>query len=171
MKTTPDNLTEALIYQLRGLYDAEKNLQKAVVKCLETVTSKKLKAEIANYAESTQNKLIKLERVFNYLMDEPEGRKNGAVNKMIEDTHELLKCIVNNDLRDSMMIACIQNINHFKIAGYGTARAFALELNLETPAELLSDILRWEKETDRALTKIAIEEINRKTPESLLSDQ
>src|SRR5690554_3760821 len=113
MKTTPNNLTEAHINQLQEHYHVEYNQKQPVVKCLETVTSKKLKAEIANYAESTQNKLIKLERVFNYLMDEPEGRKNVAVNKMIEETHELLKCIINNNLRDSMMIACIQNINHF----------------------------------------------------------
>ena len=171
MKTTLDNLTEALIFQLKGLYDAEKSTRRALRRCQSMVTSEALKEVLKKYAENTENKLIKLDRVFNYLMDEPEGRKNTAVNQMIDDTHTTLNCIVHADLKDAMLIACLQNINHYKIAGYGTARAFALELNLDTPGELLSDILKWEKETDRMLSKIALEEINLKTPDTQLSSQ
>jgi ferritin-like metal-binding protein YciE len=156
------NLKEALIYQLKGLYDAEKKLQKKVLECTNKVTSATLKDEIKKYVNGTNTNIAKLERVFSDLSEDPTTRDNMIIDKMLEDLQHMLKYAASDQLRDVLIISCIQNINHFKISGYGTACALALELELETISGTLHQMLSWEKQTDRILSKIAMEEVNAK---------
>ena len=88
---------------------------------------------------------------------------------MLEETHDMLEYASTNSIRDAVMIGCIQTINHYKIAGYGTALAFAVDVKLNTVSDLLHEILEWEKETDRMLTKIALKEVNEKAGGSMLT--
>jgi ferritin-like metal-binding protein YciE len=162
MKTSLSNLNEALAFQLKGLYDAEKKLQKAIPPCSKNIASPLLKETIDKYYESSGDKIIKLERAFNYLMTEPTGRKNEVMEKMIEDTHHVLKYAATEQMRDVVLISCIQNINHYKISGYRTALAFAIELELTTVSDLLHEILEWENQAARSLANLAVNEINQK---------
>jgi ferritin-like metal-binding protein YciE len=161
MKKSLVNLQDALAYLVTRLYNAERKSQKVIEDCSVHITSLKLKKEIQKYRESTSDKLTKLERVFNYLMQEPEHQDNEVMDKMLEDLYQTITH-TSDALRDAMIISCLQQINHYKIAGYGTARAMALELELETVGDLFTDILRWEKQSDRAFTHIALGETNLK---------
>ncbi|MDN3690250.1 ferritin-like domain-containing protein [Cyclobacterium jeungdonense] len=160
MKKALSNLQEALGYQLKNLYDAEKKIQKALPECSEKATSPRLQKELKNYLESTFDKINKLERVFNYLMDSPTGRENLIMDKMLEDTHHILKISSSDELRDVLITSCLQNIIHYKIAGYGSAHAMAMELDLRTVTDLLHEVLMWEKQSDQVLTSIAVKELN-----------
>lgn len=160
MKKKLTTLNEVLAYQLEGMYDAEKKLQYAIPICSETIRlNTVLKQEIKKYGELATDKRTKLKRIFSYLLVEPFGRKNKMIDTLLKDTHEMLSYASTDHLRETILIACIQSINHYKIAGYRTALAFAIELNLETVADLLHEILQWEKETDSALTQISIKEL------------
>lgn len=162
MKKPIVSLREGLIYHLRGLYDAEHQIQKAIPLCIEVAETPALKSEMKKYATRTGDKIMKLQRVFSYLMAEPEGRKSGVMEELIHDTHFMLEHTESAPIRDAMLIACLQNTNHYKIAGYGTAAAFARELNLDNGIDLLEEILAWEKQTDRNLSAIAMESVNAK---------
>ena len=160
MKNGLSSLQEALGYQLKNLYDAEKKIQKALPECSENATNPNLQKELKAYFESTSDKISKLERVFNYLMDSPTGRGNVIMEKMLEDTHHIVKVASSDPLRDVLITSCFQNIIHYKIAGYGSAHAISMELDMRTVTNLLQEILMWEKESDQALTAIALKELN-----------
>jgi ferritin-like metal-binding protein YciE len=53
---------------------------------------------------------------------------------------------------DAAIVASAQKIEHYEICGYGTARAYARELNLGQVAELLEETLDEEYEADDRLT-------------------
>jgi ferritin-like metal-binding protein YciE len=59
------------------------------------------------------------------------------------------------DVLDAALIAAAQRVEHYEIAGYGTARAFARQLNNAYVAELFEETLDEEKATDQRLTDIA----------------
>src|SRR5215213_3670931 len=63
---------------------------------------------------------------------------------------------------DAAIIACAQKIEHYEICGYGTARAYARELNLGDVAELLEQTLNEEYEADDLLTDLAVGRLNEK---------
>lgn len=155
------NLQDALAYLLNQFYDAEKKLQSTIVDCSVHITSPALRKELEKYAERSNDKITKLERTFNYLMEEPDPHHNGAMDKLLENIFQTITH-TSESVRDAMIINCFQQICHHKIAGYGTARAMALEMELEVVGDLLTEMLVWEKETDRALTHIALSETNLK---------
>jgi ferritin-like metal-binding protein YciE len=170
MKKSLLNLQDALAYLLNQFYDAEKKLQQTVADCTVHISSPALRKEIETYAERSNDKIAKLERSFNYLMEEPEPHHSGAMDKMLENVFQSITH-TSESLRDAMIIHCFQQICHHKIAGYGTARAMALEMELEVVGDLLTEILVWEKEADRALTRIALSEANLKAakPKDLIN--
>jgi ferritin-like metal-binding protein YciE len=153
------SLLELLAYQLEAMYDAEKKLQHTLPVFYETIKSAAIKQEVKKYTEIASDKRTKLKRIFSYLLVERFGRKNEVIDSLLHDTQETLSFASTDHLRETALLTCIQNINNYKMASYHTAEIIAIELNLETVADLLHEILEWEKETDRAMTKIAIEEL------------
>jgi ferritin-like metal-binding protein YciE len=62
---------------------------------------------------------------------------------------------------DAALIAAAQRIEHYEIAGYGTARAHAMECGLEEVANLLQRTRDEEVAANELLTQIAVEKINK----------
>jgi ferritin-like metal-binding protein YciE len=161
MKKTITTLQEALAFQLKGLVYAETKVRDEFENCSPLITSPELKKEIQGYVGNADDKLQKLERIFNYLMQEPAPRKNAVIAGMIAETHQLLDLTSSGHLRDVVMIGCIQNINTFKISSYKTAYLFCLELELDTAADLAQQLLEWELATSKTLASLSIHEFNK----------
>jgi ferritin-like metal-binding protein YciE len=128
--------------------------------CFRDYISLKTSKEIQNYVESAEDKILKLERVFNYLMKEPLSRPNAAIIELVEETHQMLASNGSPHLRDILTIGCVQNINAYKIATYRSAYMFAVELELDTATDMLQQVLEWEMDANKALSALAIEEFN-----------
>ena len=63
-------------------------------------------------------------------------------------------------MRDAAIIGAAQRVEHYEIAGYGTARTYAEMLGHAEAAELLQQTLDEEKETDELLTGLALTSVN-----------
>jgi ferritin-like metal-binding protein YciE len=57
--------------------------------------------------------------------------------------------------KDAALIAAAQRVEHYEIAGYGTARTLADVLDFEDAKDLLDQTLDEEASADKLLTKIA----------------
>jgi len=160
MKTKINSLNDALAFLLQGLYYTETRLKEEFPSCCTEITSRTIRREIEDYTGSADNKLLKLERIFNYLMTEPISRKNAAINDLMIETHQMLSATTSAHLRDVLAIGCLQNINSYKIAGYRSAYMFAVEMELDTATDLLQQILEWEIDSSKSFSALAIEEFN-----------
>ncbi len=161
MKTKITTLQEALAFQLQGLHYAETRVRKEFSLCVHHLSSPKLSAEISKYMEGAEDKILKLERIFNYLMQEAVSRKNAVINDLMRETEKMLSIADSSHLKDILMIGCIQNICAYKVSSYKTAYMFSVELELDIASDLLQDILEWEIETSKVLSVLAIEEFNK----------
>jgi ferritin-like metal-binding protein YciE len=63
-------------------------------------------------------------------------------------------------VRDAAMIGAAQRVEHYEIAGYGTARTYAEMLGHSDAAHLLQQTLDEEKETDELLSGLALTSVN-----------
>lgn len=160
MKTNIATFEDALAYQLQGLFSAEKALREEFETCSKEITSEEVKTAIRKYVESADDKILKMKRIFNYLL-KPIERKNEVINKLLDETHQLLSYATLPHLKDILMVSCIQNINAYKLAGYKTAYLFAIELELDTAADLIQEIISWERQTGKELSALSLEEFNR----------
>ena len=161
MKRPLKTLRDALAFQLAGLYYAETKVKDELKSCSEHLFLPILKREIKKYLESSDSKLLKLERIFNYLMQEPKGRKNKVFNELMDETKKMILSTNSPHLKDILMISCVQNICSYKVSSYKTAYLFAVELELDIVADLIQHILAREVKTGTMLAELAIEEFNR----------
>lgn len=160
MKTSITTFEDALAYQLQGLYYAETKIREEFETCKSQITSGEVKAQLTRYIGSAEDKLSKLKRIFNYLL-KPLERKNEVINKLLEETQHMLTYATSPHLKDIMMVSCMQNINAYKLAGYKTAYLFAMELEMDTVADLIREIIAWERDTSKVLGELSLMEFNK----------
>ena len=154
-------LQDALAYELQGMVYAEKKLKHEFHSCRNYVTSAEVRNVIEEYVDNADNVNMKLDRIFNYLMVEPVARRNEVINKLIDETQHLLTFTTSPHLKDILMIGCIRNVNAYKTASYQTSYLMATELDMDTPADLIQQILELELNTGRSLSCLSIHEFNK----------
>jgi ferritin-like metal-binding protein YciE len=62
--------------------------------------------------------------------------------------------------RDAAIIVSAQKVEHYEIAAYGSLRQLAITMGQDEAAEILSQTLEEEKQTDQNLSAIAENNIN-----------
>jgi ferritin-like metal-binding protein YciE len=78
---------------------------------------------------------------------------------LLKEGAEMIKEDAEDDVRDAGLISAAQRVEHYEIAGYGTARTYAKLLGDNKGAKLLQQTLDEEGATDKKLTQLA-ERIN-----------
>ncbi len=83
------------------------------------------------------------------------GHKCKAMEGLIEEGAELIGEDAEDSVRDAGLIGAAQRVEHYEMAGYGTARALAQKLGHDDVADILGETLEEEKATDAKLTELA----------------
>ncbi|MEJ7673505.1 MAG: DUF892 family protein [Chitinophagaceae bacterium] len=81
---------------------------------------------------------------------------------LITEGEKIMKADITDEALDAAIIASAQKIEHYEICGYGTARAFARELQLTEVERLLTQTLNEEYTSDDMLTELAVGKLNLK---------
>jgi ferritin-like metal-binding protein YciE len=74
---------------------------------------------------------------------------------LIQEGEEVIDAQGDGAALDAALIAAAQRVEHYEIAGYGTARTLADQLGYDRAEELLDETLDEESKADKLLTKIA----------------
>jgi ferritin-like metal-binding protein YciE len=147
--------TELLVEELKDLYSAESQLLKALPKMAKAAESEELQEAFTNHLKQTEGQVKRLEKVMKKLGESPKGKKCKAMEGLVAEAKEVLEEDAEPVLRDLALIVAAQKVEHYEIAGYGSARTLA-EISGESEiAEILQETLDEEGETDKLLTKIA----------------
>jgi ferritin-like metal-binding protein YciE len=153
--TSLHTLKDLLIDELKDLYSAETQLVKALPKMAKAASSGELKAGISEHLEQTKGHVERLERALEMLDATPTGKTCKAMKGLIEEGAEAIETKAPDAICDANLIGAAQRVEHYEIAAYGTARAFAETLNQGAVASLLQETLKEESETDKKLTVLA----------------
>ncbi len=153
-------LQDLFLHELKDLYSAENQLVKALPKMAKAATNEKLKAGFEEHLEQTKGHVERLEQIAEKMGAKLGGHKCKAMEGLIEEGSELISEDAEDSVRDAGLIGAAQRVEHYEIAGYGTACALANGLGLEEAVELLQQTLDEEKETDAKLTEIAETTVN-----------
>jgi ferritin-like metal-binding protein YciE len=153
-------MEELLIDELRDLMDAEKQIAKALPKMVRTATSRELSAAFQEHLEETNGQIERLEEVFTQIGAKAGDAKCAGMQGVLKDGDKLVSATEPGLVRDAGLIAAAQRVEHYEMAGYGSARTFAQLLGHNEAADLLEDTLDEEKEADQRLTEIAESMVN-----------
>src|SRR5262249_43833897 len=148
--------------QLQDLYDAEKRLVKALPQMADAARSSALKAAFQEHFRQTEGHVSRLEQVFRMLGKSAQTKTCEAMKGLVEEGSEVISAKGDADVKDAALIAAAQRVEHYEIAGYGTARTFAQRLGRHDAAQLLQQTLDEEAATDKKLTALAEQSVNPK---------
>jgi ferritin-like metal-binding protein YciE len=156
-----NDLRGALIHELRDLYSAEKQLVQALPRMAKEASNEELSAAIDEHLDVTKEHVERLEEMFKTLDVSSRGEKCRGMEGLIEEGRHILEQEAADEVRDALIISAAQKIEHYEIAGYGTARTFANRLGEADVANLLDRTLDEESDADETLTEIAESSVNR----------
>ncbi|NNE78137.1 MAG: ferritin-like domain-containing protein [Pricia sp.] len=154
------NLEELFKHQLKDLYSAEKQLIEALPKMVKNANDDKLKKAFESHLEETKNQKKRLEEICDELNIEPTGEKCKAMEGLIKEAESFIDEAEDDDVMDAGLIAEAQRVEHYEIAGYGTAVRYAKELGHDAIADKLQDTLDEEYDADNKLDELAENRLN-----------
>lgn len=155
-----DSLRDVYLQELRDLYSAERQLVSALPKVADAASSSDLRNALSEHYEITKEHVNRLERIFDKLGESPTGETYHAMKGLVEEGEAYVHANGADRARDAGLIIAGQKVEHYEIAGYGSARTLAQVLGESETADLLQKTLDEEHEADRRLTSIAESHIN-----------
>lgn len=155
-----NTLKDLYIHELKDLYSVEDQLIGALPKMAKTATSHALASGFRHHLEQTKEHAARLQKILAGHGQSTHGKKCKGMEGIIAEAAELIDEEADAEVKDAGLIAAAQRVEHYEIAGYGTARTYAQMLRDEQGAQLLQETLAEEEETDKKLTDLAKSSIN-----------
>jgi ferritin-like metal-binding protein YciE len=171
--------------ELRDVYDAEKQILKALPKIIKAAKDVELREALTMHLEETRGQVDRLEQAFASLDLKPKGKHCAGMAGILEEGNNLLAEDGDDAVLDAAFIAGCQRVEHYEIAAYGCLMAWAKQQGYTEAWQLLAANEREEKAADVKLSKIAesvvnpqaaeatdgseAEEVRRKTPKTASS--
>jgi ferritin-like metal-binding protein YciE len=153
-------LHDAFLDELRDVYDAEKQLTKALPKLAKAASSEELRTAFQDHLEETNGHIDRLEEIFGTLDEKVRGKHCDGIAGIIEEG----KAVMGEDFDEVTMDACLiaagQRAEHYEMAAYGTLIAWADAMGHKEVVDLLQQTLDEEKAADEKLTSLAEGGIN-----------
>ncbi len=172
------NLNDLLKHEIMDLYSAEEQIIEALPGMIEKAKNPELKKALRGHLKITEEQKKRLDKIKNFFGEDGEegggkgffsrlfgssgGEKCKGMEGLIKEGEKFMKADITDEALDAAIIASAQKIEHYEICGYGTARAFARELNLPAVEKLLTQTLNEEYNSDDLLTELAVGKLNLK---------
>lgn len=153
-------LQDLCIHELKDLYSAEKQLVRALPKMAKAATNPELAAGFQAHLEQTKEQATRLEQLLKKHGQTTRGPKCKGMEGVVAEGAEMIEEEADDEVRDAGLISAGQRVEHYEMAGYGSARTYAELLGDNEGAKLLQQTLTEEIETDKKLTALAKSVIN-----------
>lgn len=155
-----DSLTKLYVHELKDVYSVESQILDAMPGVIDKVKDDELAKSLRDHLGETEKHRDRITTIFESLDFRPGGHRCKGIAGIIEEGLESIGEVDDEDVVDAAIIAACQRIEHYELAAYGVARAFAEKLGRQDDADLLTKSLDEEGAADRSLTRLAEQRIN-----------
>jgi ferritin-like metal-binding protein YciE len=159
---TPDvnNLRELYLSTLQRALNSEKQIvEKGLPAMIEKSTSPELAEAFRTHLEESKVHISRLERILDAEAGEVNESKCKVTAQLISSAESEIGDAANEGIRDVILIAAGNQVEHHEIAVYGTLLTWAEILGETEDAALLEKTLAEEENADELLSELA-EQIN-----------
>jgi ferritin-like metal-binding protein YciE len=147
-------LKDLLITKLCSLYDVENEIVKAVPKMVSAATDPKLKKGLKEHLEETKGHVERLEEIFQIFGLKPKKLKTEAIRGIVKDGNWVIKNVKPQSALNAAIVRAAQYVEHYEIAGYMGAAAWARALGEGEVEALLLTTLQEEESSDKELENV-----------------
>jgi ferritin-like metal-binding protein YciE len=151
-----NSLRDLFFDQLRDLYSVETQLLEALPELERSASEPELRELFREHADVTTVQRNRLLQIFSKHQENPEGDQSKAMKGLCQGGSEHIRTVTDPAVKDALIIAHANRIEHYEIAAYGVALAIAEALDLGKEADALAESVAEEKQMDQALTRLAV---------------
>ena len=155
-----DSLDSLFLDELKDIYNAEKQILRALPRMAKAAESPQLQQAFQNHLRETEGQVQRLERIFKDLGQAARGKKCKGMEGLIEEGKEKMEEEGEGPVIDAALIAAAQKVEHYEIAAYGCLRTYAELLGYTQAVRLLEQNLAEEEAADKKLTQLGEGGIN-----------
>jgi len=148
-------LHQLYIHQIKDLHNAERQGLAALKLMRSKATCDKLTGAFDKHIDETNHQLARLDTILRGHEEEAGGVDCEAAKGILKEGQTLISELRGTAI-DAGLIAASQRLEHYEIAAYGTAKAYAKALDLSEDETLLGESLDEESGINELLTKIAV---------------
>lgn len=155
-----DGLLKLFTDSVKDIYWAENHLVKALPKMIKAASLQSLKDAITNHLEETKTHAERLEQVFEALDKKPQAKKCDAMEGLTKEGEGVIEDTdAGTPARNLAIIMASQKVEHYEISSYNGLIKLAGKLGLNDVADILSQTLQEEQQSDETLAGIADSDI------------
>ncbi len=162
-----NTLENLLVHELKDLYYAEQQLVKTLPKVAKKASSPELKSAIEEHLQETEGHVNRLEQIFELLNQPAKSVKCKGMNGILDEGEDVMDLDGTPETLDAAIIMSAQKVEHYEIAGYGTAANWAQMIGRQDVKNLLGQTLAEEERADKKLTELAKSSINPRSAERM----
>ena len=145
---------------LKDVYFAEKKIVATLPKMAKAATSPELKKAFEKHKIESEGHVKRLEEVFALIDAKPQAKTCDAIMGIVKEGEGLIEEYTGSPALDPALLAVAQAVEHYEMSRYGTLKCWAGELGISGAVKLLDATLQEEKNTDAALTDLAVSVVN-----------
>jgi ferritin-like metal-binding protein YciE len=149
------SLKDVLQEQLEDLHSAETQLVEALPKMAQAAHSEQLREAFQTHLEETRGHVQRVKEALGELGVANPTEICKGMQGLIAEGEEMIQMGGDPLAKDAALIGAAQRVEHYEIAGYGTARQLADDCGLDGIRDLMDQNLDEESQADKLLTKIA----------------
>jgi len=146
-------LTELLTNHLRDVYDAEKQLTKALPRMAKAATDEELAQGFRDHAAETQEQARRLEQVFEALGMKARSKPCAGMKGLIQEGQEIMQ-EEEGEALDLSLFAAARKVEHYEMVAYDTLIQAARKAKQTEVLNRLSETLQEETQMDKRLANI-----------------
>jgi ferritin-like metal-binding protein YciE len=150
-----EGLEQLLVEELQDLFDAEKQLIRALPKMAKSASDDELENAFRQHLEVTKGQAQRLEQIFESMDMRAKSKPCAGMKGIVEEGQEMMQEDHEPMILDAGLIGAGRRVEHYEMAAYESARMMAQQLGLRDVAGLLQETLREEMETDKLLAGIS----------------
>jgi ferritin-like metal-binding protein YciE len=150
-----DELKKAYIKKLSKVLSMEETIIAHLPAMIAKSTNEDLQDGLSDHLEETKIQRDRLVEILASNGGKSMDESDEAFKLMLENASEEISQIKDPDVRDAVIIASAQSVEHLEIAKYGTLVEWARQLGDSESRSMLEDTLQEERAADSKLTGIA----------------
>ena len=122
---------------------------------IESATNDKLKAGLSDHLVETKTHRDRLMQIMSSQGAPAVSEEDKAFRMMVEEAGKEIESIKDASVRDAVIIAAAQAVEHVEMAKYGTLIEWSKQIDDPDAESLLKDTLGEEEAADKKLSKVA----------------
>jgi ferritin-like metal-binding protein YciE len=155
-----NNLNDLLEEQIKDLFSAQKQSEKAFSRWAHDATTDDLTRLLREQADAASAMGARLQQTAQELGIDPTGEHCHGMEGLISEGDEFQHDAGRGPIRDAGMIAMAQRMQHYNMAGFGCSRTYARTLGHNHVSDVLQQMLDEAHEFDRRMTDLAERSLN-----------